>query len=239
MDGPASLATPFDGGAAVFSGQNHHSSGYAGEVRQAKNVADAVLGAGVPHLVYAAAGLRRPTPVGSWETKEEVVAYLRDREVPATVLRPMAFMELMTDKKFFPPVSVWSVMPRLMGADRPVGWLAVEDNAAIVAKVLSEPQRFIGEDITLVADVQSVNQCRTLWREVTGRNPRRMPMPTPLFERFTGRDETTMWRWLADNHFEFPTQSTLDLLPEALTVRAWLELSVRPRPSSPPRPRQS
>ena len=222
MDDPESLTRAFDGAAAVFSVQNHHISGYEGEIRQSKHVADAVLRAGVPHLVYGAAGLRRPTPVGSWETKEQGVAYLRENQVPATVLRPMAFMELMTDKKFFPPASVWHVMPKLMGADRPVGWLAVDDLAATVAKVLADRERFVGQDISLVADVKSIDECRTLWREVVGRPPRRFPMPTWLFERFTGTDETTMWRWLKDNQFEFPTQSTRELLPEALTVRDWL-----------------
>ena len=43
-----------------------------------------------------------------------------------------------------------------------------------------------------------------------------------LFERFSGTDETTMWRWLRDNHVDLDTGPTLDLLPEARTVRAWL-----------------
>jgi hypothetical protein len=35
--------------------------------------------------------------------------------LPLTVLRPMAFMELMTDKAFFPPVSTWYVTGRSCG----------------------------------------------------------------------------------------------------------------------------
>jgi hypothetical protein len=43
--------------------------------------------------------------------------------LPLTILRPMAFMELMTYKKFFPAMAVWGVMPKLMGQSRPLGWL--------------------------------------------------------------------------------------------------------------------
>jgi hypothetical protein len=47
-------------------------------------------------------------------------------------------------------------------------------------------------------------------------------MPVWLFERFVGTDETTMWRWLAANEIDLDTQSTLELHPEALSVRTWL-----------------
>ena len=63
MDDRPSLDRVFDGAAAVFSVQNHHISGYEGEVRQGRNVAAAVLRAGVGHLVYGAAGLGRMTGV--------------------------------------------------------------------------------------------------------------------------------------------------------------------------------
>ena len=71
--------------------------------------------------------------------------------------------------------------------------------------------------------VQSIDSCRAIWREVTGRPPRRFPMPRWLFERFAGTDETTMWRWLSANEVDFDTGPTLAIHPEALTVREWLD----------------
>ncbi len=139
-----------------------------------------------------------------------------------TILRPMAFMELMTERKFFPPASTWHLMPKLMGATRPVGWLRVEDLAAIVAMAFGDPARFIGGDLPLTSDVQSIDDCRAIWREVTGKPPRRFPMPRWLFERFVGTDETTMWRWLRANEIDLDTAPTLAIHPEALTVREWL-----------------
>jgi uncharacterized protein YbjT (DUF2867 family) len=135
----------------------------------------------------------------------------------------MAFMELMTERKFFPPASTWHLMPKLMGSARPVGWLTVEDLAAIVAKAFGDPDRFIGGDLALASDVRSIAACRGVWREVTGRPPRRLPMPLWLFERFVGTDETTMWRWLRANHIDLDTAATLAIHPEALSVREWLE----------------
>ena len=142
--------------------------------------------------------------------------------MPLTVLRPMAFMELMTDKTFYPAVSTWHLMPKLMGADRPVPWLCVDDFGAIAARAFADPDRFIAADIKLASDVHSIAECRITWRAVMGRTPRRFPMPVWAFERFVGTDLTTMWRWLRTGHFDIDRSRTRDILPTSLTVREWL-----------------
>jgi len=147
--------------------------------------------------------------------------------LPLTVLRPTAFMELMTERAFFPPVSTWSVMPRLMSGDQPLPWLCVDDLGAIAARAFAEPDRFVGADLKLAADIQSINQCRGIWRETTGRVPRRFPMPTRMFERFVSGDLTTMWRWLGSNEVGVDPAETHKILPSASTVREWLERRVR------------
>jgi uncharacterized protein YbjT (DUF2867 family) len=221
---PVSLERAFEGVHGVFSVQNHHISGYEGEVRQGKQVAEVAKRVGVAHVVYSGAGIGvEGTGIGSWETKVEVAAHIEALGLPATILRPMAFMELMTERKFFPPASTWHLMPKLMGSARPVGWLTVEDLAAVVAKAFGDPDRFIGGDLALASDVRSIAACRGVWREVTGRPPRRLPMPLWLFERFVGTDETTMWRWLRANDIDLDTAPTLAIHPNALTVREWLE----------------
>ena len=219
---PASLARAFDGVHGAYNVQNHHISGYDGELAQGKNVADAVAGTGGAHLVYASAGMAERTGVGSWDTKVAITEHMRKLGVPLTVLRPTAFMELMTEKRFYPPASVWHLMPKLMGQSRPVAWLSVDDMAVVVAKAFADPDAFVGRDIALTGDVQSIEECRAIWRDVTGRPPRRFPMPIWLFERFSGTDETTMWRWLHDNPVQFDPGPTREIHPQALTVREWV-----------------
>lgn len=105
---------------------------------------------------------RQDTGIGSWDVKERIAGYMSDRNLPVTILRPMAFMELMTASKFFPAASTWHVMPKLMGSERPVGWLAVDDLAVIVAKLFSDADRFVDRDLVLAADVLSMSECRRL-----------------------------------------------------------------------------
>jgi uncharacterized protein YbjT (DUF2867 family) len=220
---PAALDRSFAGASGVFSVQNHHVSGYDGEVAQGRNVAEAAARAGVRLLVYASAGTGAGgTGVGSWETKVQVTEHVRRLGIPFCALRPMAFMELMSERKFYPAASVWHLMPKLMGEERPVGWISVEDVAVIAAKAFAAPEVFAGTDVALASDVRSIGECREIWREVTGRRPRSFPMPRRLFERFSGTDETTMWRWLRENDIDLDTAPTRGLHPEALTVRSWV-----------------
>jgi uncharacterized protein YbjT (DUF2867 family) len=207
----------------VYSVQNFMPGGTDAEIRQGKNVADAAKATGVQHIVYGSAGTgAADTGIASWNSKLTVEAYIRALGVPLTVLRPMAFMELMTDRSFFPPVSTWSLMPRLMGPDRPLGWICVDDLGAIAARAFAEPARFVGAELSLASDVQSIAQCRQIWSEVYGRPPRRFPMPVWTFRRFVGGDLITMWSWLRTGQFDIDPTPTRSLLPTALTVREWL-----------------
>lgn len=225
LDDTTTLRPAFAGAGGVYSVQNPYISGPGGEVRQGKNVADIAEASGIRHFVYASAGTGQPgTGIPSWETKLQVEAHLKALGLPATILRPMAFMELMTEKKFYPAMSTWHVMPALMGWSRGVAWLCTDDLGAIAARVFADPQRFIGQDLALASDVQSLEQCRSLYREATGQFPRRFPLPVWAFQRFgfAGQDLTTMWRWLRTASIDFETATARAIHPQALTVRDWL-----------------
>lgn len=225
MEDAASLRPHFAGATGVYSVQNPLIGGPEAEVRQGKNVADVARASGVQHFVYGSAGTgQQGTGVPSWETKRRIEEHIKALELPWTILRPMAFMELMTDKKFFPAAAAWRVMPALMGWSRPVAWICTDDLGAIAAKVFAGPERYMGLELPLAADVQSLDQCRAIYREVMGKEPPRVPMPAWLFRRFgfVGRDLTAMWRWLGTAAIHWDTAPTRAVHPGALTVRAWL-----------------
>jgi uncharacterized protein YbjT (DUF2867 family) len=223
MMDPDSLDAAFRGVEGVYSVQTGWDDGFEVEVNQGINVADASQRAGVRHLVYGSAGPGESgTGVGSWESKEKVTTHMRGLGLPLTVLRPTAFMELMTDQAYYPRVSTWQVMPKVMGADRPVPWLAVDDLGAVAAKAFADPETFIGRNIPLAGDLRSIQECREIWTLVRGRPPRRTPMPVWMFERFVGRDLTAMWTWLSTSEVHADPADTRRILPTTHTVDQWL-----------------
>jgi uncharacterized protein YbjT (DUF2867 family) len=108
MADPATLGPVFAGAYGVYSVQNTLLSGVQGEIQQGKNVADAARQANVQHVVYGSAGTgARNTGVPSWDSKLVIEDHMKAIELPLIILRPMAFMELMTAAKFFPHMSTW------------------------------------------------------------------------------------------------------------------------------------
>jgi uncharacterized protein YbjT (DUF2867 family) len=217
----AALDRAFEGAYGVFNVQNPQIAGFDGEVAQGRNVADAAKAAGVRHLVYGSAGMGVPTGVPSWDSKVLIADHMRQIGLPITVLRPMAFMELMTDKDFYPQVSVWHVMPKLMGWDRTLPWLAADDVGVIASKAFGDPERFVGAEIPLAGDLCSLDECRQKWSEV-GRPPRGFPMPVWLFKRVAGDDLPKMWNWLRTGDVPLDTAPTVAVHPTARSMDQWL-----------------
>jgi uncharacterized protein YbjT (DUF2867 family) len=214
----------------VFSVQNPMISGEQGELAQGRNVVDAAADAEVSHLVYGSAGPGTPgTGVAAWDVKLEVAQYARSRGIPLTVLRPMAFMELMTDRDLYPPVAVWHLMPRLVGEQRPIPWLSADDLGAIAARAFANPESYVGSDLALAADLRTLSECRAIWHGVTGRHPRRLPMPVWLFERFVGPDLTRMWRWLATHEVDVDPADTRAHRPNVVTIEEFIRQRTGPR----------
>jgi uncharacterized protein YbjT (DUF2867 family) len=222
FDDRQSLQSAFQGAYGVYSVQNPMLSDLETEIRQGKLVAEVAKEANVQHLVYGSAGIGKPTGIGSWDSKLQVEAYMKALGIPITILRPMAFMELMTDKGYYPAVSTWHLMPKLMGDTRPVGWISVDDLGIIAAKVFASRDQFVGQEIKLASDVKSIKECRALYREVISKNPPRFPMPVWMFKRFVGTDLTTMWQWLRTEEIDLDTASTHTIHPEAMSVETWL-----------------
>jgi hypothetical protein len=118
-------------------------------------------------------------------------------------------------------------MPKLMGWDRALPWLAADDVGVIGAAAFADPSRFVGQEIPLAGDVRTLDECRQMWTE-RGIKPRGFPMPVWLFERVAGRDLPTMWRWLRTGSVPEDVEPTRAIHLRARTVRQWIGEQHRP-----------
>lgn len=234
MDDPASLEMAFEGMRRVFSVQNWVASGVEGEIRQGRAVAEAAEAAGVEHLVYGSAGIGEPgTGVPHFECKVVVERTMRDElGLPTTAVRPGPFMELMTDKGFFPPMVAWGAMPRVVGWDTMVPWTAVADIGEAIANVFEDPDKWIGRDINLISDRKSLRGCRSVFQATVGKKPFGVPIPLALFNRMVGSEFEVMWRWMVDwigeegeEGMEAMIAGSREACPELHSVERWLAAS--------------
>jgi uncharacterized protein YbjT (DUF2867 family) len=219
-----SLEAVFENAYGVYAVQIPVSGKIEVEIGQGRNVAEAAKKTVVQHVVYGSAGVGpQKTGIEQWDAKIEITRIMNALSLPLTTLRPMAFMELMTDPTYYPQSSTWYVWPKLSGSDRQIGWISVKDVGAIAAKAFANPEKYIGRDISLAVDVKSLAEAREIYKEVTGKFPSRFPMPIFLFEKIVGKDLANMWRWLRTNPVDLDTSQTLAIHPEAMTVRTFLQ----------------
>ncbi|MFQ5616221.1 MAG: NmrA/HSCARG family protein, partial [Anaerolineales bacterium] len=199
MEDRASLETVFEGVQRVFSVQNWATSGVEGELRQGKLVAEVAQSAQIEHLVYGSAGIGDPhSGIPHFDNKVVVETYMRELELPFTVVRPVPFMELLSEKEFFPALGAWGAEPKVLGWDTPIPWVAVRDIGVAIANIFENPDEWIGREVTLCGDVKTLGECRAIFTAVSGKKPFRLPLPLWLFGKMAGDEFIHMWKWMVD-----------------------------------------
>jgi uncharacterized protein YbjT (DUF2867 family) len=222
MGDQATLAAAFNDVYGAFSVQNTQTSGVEGEVTQGKNMADLAKQFNVQHFVYTSAMMGENTGVAHFDTKAQIEAYIKSLDIPYTILRPVGFMEVLTEKAFFPSMTAWHMQPRVMGEDLPQNWIATDDIGAVAAAIFADRDAYLGRTLALSADRKSIAECRRIYAEVMGKKPPKMPFPIWIFERFMAPDVVKMWRWLKDVGYEVDMAQTRAIIPDAMDLKTWL-----------------
>src|SRR5207245_1071952 len=94
MEDPASLERAARGVYGIYSVQDFWSVGAKREILQGKNLADVAKKAAVEHFVYSSVGgAERNSGIDHWDSKWEIEKHIRKLGLPATMIRPVAFME--------------------------------------------------------------------------------------------------------------------------------------------------
>ena len=233
MEERDSVDAAFEGIQRVFSVQNWTTSGIDGELRQGKLVTEAAHSAGVEHLVYGSAGTGvAHSGIPHFDNKVEVEDHMRALGLPFTVVRPVPFMELLTEKEFFPALAAWGVEPRIVGWHTPIPWVAVRDIGITIAEIFENPEAWIGGDVTVCGDIKTLKETQEIFKKVDGKKPFGVPIPVGLFSKMANEEYLQMWRWLKDYVEELGPQglgnlaaSSKDTVPEMLDLESWLKVT--------------
>jgi uncharacterized protein YbjT (DUF2867 family) len=192
----ADLQAALRGIYGVFAMSTPFEAGMDAEVRQGVLLADAAKQAGVAHYVYTSVGsAHRHTGIPHFESKWEVEQHIAKIGLPATILRPVFFMENFTN---FAKPSPEGVLTMPMRPDRKLAMVAVRDIGEFGAAAFSRPKDFLGEAIDLAGDELTIPEAAALLTKVTGRSIRFQEFPLDQVEAAMGHDLATMFRWFND-----------------------------------------
>ena len=206
----------------VFGLTQFWEHGYDGEVRHGKALADAARAAGVQHLVYSAmGGTERGSGVPHAESKWEVEQYIRGTGLPATILRPVFFMENFT--RFNPPRVVDGVITLAMALPpgRTLQMIAADDIGAFAALAFDRPQDWAGKAIELAGDELTMARTAELFGRAAGLPARFVEQPIEQLRGFSP-EAAVMFEWLNRDGYHADIAALRAAYPPLKTLEAWL-----------------
>lgn len=222
MGDPDSLRAAADGAYGMFSVQPAAMAPHfdTDEVRFGVNVADAAQAAGVRHFVYASVGgAERGSGISHWDTKWRIEQHIRELGLPATVLRPVMFMENHTSPVF--GVTGPAALIRMIPGDAHVQLIAVRDIGAFAALAFANPGYYLGKALELAGDQLSRDELVTAVSEATGHVLDTTPLPADVLGQ-VGSDPEDLTRARSFGGWQADIPLLRSLHPGLMGFRTWL-----------------
>jgi uncharacterized protein YbjT (DUF2867 family) len=224
LEDAVSVARAATGTYGVYSVQDFWAVGAKREVLQGKNVADAAKKAGVKHFVYSSVGgAERNTGIPHWESKWEVEKHIRSLGLPATVLRPVTFME----GYYIDQVEIGLLKGKLVDAvrgDKPYQTIATDDIGAFVALAFDRPTEFIGKELEIAGSELTNPEAAKIFSRVLDKPVKFQKLPLPLVRLVLGKEFYSMFRWFNEAGYKADVPGLRGAYPEIHlhTLEEWL-----------------
>ena len=226
LEDPDSIARAAIGAYGIYSVQDFWAVGAKREVQQGKNVANAAKKAEIKHFVYSSVGgAERKTRIPHWESKWEVENYIRELGLPATVIRPVSFMETY----YIDQVEIGILKGKLadpIRGNKPYQTIATDDIGAFVALAFERPSEFIGKALEIAGSELTNVEAAKVFSQVLGRPVKFQRIPLPVVRLLLGKEFHAMFRWFNEAGYQADIPGLRRAYPEIHlhTLEDWLRM---------------
>jgi uncharacterized protein YbjT (DUF2867 family) len=214
-----SLRGAVKGAYGVFSLQNfwEKGTGYEGEIRQARNLAQAAADANVSHFVQSSiAGCDNAKGVKHFESKWEIEKLVDSLRLPRTFMRAVFFMENFINRKM--------ILPGLAGALKPdtsLHMISVDDIGWFVAEAFANPSVYLGETIDIAGDTLTVEEIKQLYGKVSGKAPSNFKIPFWITKLLSSENAKQL-QWNDEIGWRFDIQKSREIHPGLISFETFL-----------------
>ncbi len=178
------VTTPFEGGMDA-------------EIRQGITMVDAAKAAGVDHLVFTSVGSAdKNTGIPHFETKWKIEQHIRRIGLPATILRPVFFMENFGAPWMLPSIQKGKLVFALR-PDRKLQMVALHDIGEFGAVAFLRSKDFLGQAIDLAGDELTIPEALEVLSRKMGKRIGYEQLPDDQLEKAVGHDFAVMFRWFS------------------------------------------
>lgn len=219
---PASLEEALQGVYGVFSVQTSVGEfGVGGEIVQGKLLADAAHKAQVQHFVYSSVGgAERESGIPHFESKWQVEKYIRALGLPATIIRPVFFMENF-GSYFGQPIKQQNKLILPMHQDTRLQLISTENIGSFVAIAFEQPTGFIGKALEIAGDELSMTELAETFGRVMKRSIEFTELPIAQMIQ-SSPENALMMEWFNNHGYEAVIPALRALYPPLLDMETWL-----------------
>src|ERR1022692_79780 len=197
LDDPAAVRRALEGAYGVFSVQNFMETGFDGEIKQGKHLADSAKAAGVQHFVYSSVvSADRHTGLAHFESKWQIEQHLGQGGLSHTILRPAFFMQ--NWHNYMREPILHGTLPLPLNPQTPLQQISVEDIGTFAALAFQNPSKWHGWTIELAGEELTMLRVVELLTRATGRPVRYVQVLWEQFQQNAGEEMTKMYRWFND-----------------------------------------
>ncbi|WP_194834535.1 NmrA/HSCARG family protein [Nocardia sp. XZ_19_369] len=230
LDDVDSVRAAMDGAYGVFmmltmmTGVHITSAGIEAEQRRGKAVADLAKASGIEHLVYSSLkGADENSGVEYYAAKTAIEAHIASLDLPATVLRPVFFMD--NFNAFNRPIVDENgalVLNLAVRADIPLSLISVHDIGAFAALAFDRPADYRGRAVPLAGDRLTPPQIAETFGRVAGLPARSNQVPIEQVRAFD-EQVAKMFAYFNDGPDEpIDTAALRKDHPALQTLESWL-----------------
>lgn len=208
----------------VFSVQDYWQKGvgFAGEIQQGKNLADAAKKSRIQHYVQSSMAEGADFQgVKHFESKVAIEAYIAELDLPRTAIGTVYFVDNILDRKMGGSMT----FPTLAGslrADLPFHLLAIDDLGGVVATVFQDRDRFLGQKIDVASDCMTIAQMKTIYQKVSGKRPKSWQIPAWLL-KLLNREFAAQLQWQNQPGWTFAIDRVKEIYPNLTSFEQFLE----------------
>ena len=208
----------------VFSIQNYFEYGAEKEILYGKNMADAAKKSNVSHFIYnSVCSADSKTGVPHFETKNSIEQYIKNIGLPATIFRPVKFMENYYILQVFKGILGGKLFDSIK-AGKKHQMITVDDVGAYVAAAFTNPEKYLNKTIEIAGDELTNEQVASTMTEVLGRRVKFKKLPLIIARVVMDKEMYLMFKWFNEKGFNVNIEETKRNFPSVnvTTLKNWL-----------------
>ncbi len=218
---PTSLDEALKGVYGVFSVQSPAEKGVGGEIVQGKFLADAAQKAQIQHFVYSSVGgAERESGIPHFESKWQVEKHIRVLGLPATILRPVFFMDNFASY-FGTPIKQQNKLILPLHRETRLQMIATENIGSFAALAFEQPTSFIGKALEIAGDELNMTELAETFSRVMKRTIEFVEQPMEQVIQ-SSPENALMMEWFNDQGYQAVIPALRALYPSLLNMETWL-----------------